>query len=253
MIQLPEKPKVVSHDGNKAVFEISPLYPGYGLTIGNALRRVLISSIEGAAITSVKIKGVDHEFSTIEGVMEDAIDVILNLKKVRFRLFSDEPVVLNLKKKGANKITANDIEPNSDVEVINKDQEIATITDKKAEIEMELKIEKGMGYVPVEQRQKEKLGVGSIAVDAIFSPVKNINYKVENMRVGQRTDYNKIILEIETDGSVSPEETLIRASKTLIDYFEQVNQLEVPKEKEATTKTSKKKESTKKETKSKKK
>ena len=232
MIQLPTKPTVVSYTGNKAIFEIYPLYPGYGTTVGNSLRRVLISSIEGAAITSVKISGVDHEFSTIKGVAEDVIDIIVNLKKVRLKLFSDEPVTLTLESKGQGVITAADIKATSDVEIVNPEQEIATITDKKCDVQIEIRVEKGVGYVPVEFRQKEKLGVGAIAVDAIFSPVKSVNYNVENIRVGNRTDYNKVLLEIETDGTVTPHEALKRASKILMDYFSAVNELDVPETKE---------------------
>lgn len=228
MIQLPKEPIIVSQEGNKAVFEIGPLYPGYGMTVGNALRRVLISSLEGAAVTSVKIKGVDHEFSAVNGVMEDVIDLILNLKKVRFKLFRDESVTVMLYAKGAKAVTAGDIEANADVEIINKDQHIATITDPKMELEMELTIEKGIGYVPVEQRQKEKLSVGKIAVDGIFTPIRNVNFVVENIRVGQRTDFNKVILEIETDGSIAPSETLKKASQILIDHFSIINSFGAP-------------------------
>ncbi len=219
MIQLPTEPKVVTKEGNKATFEIGPLYPGYGMTIGNALRRVLISSLEGAAVTSVRIKGVDHEFSTVSGVLEDVIDIIINLKKVRFKLFKDEPVTITLTKKGEGAVTAADIKSDADVEVVNKDQHIATITDSKMTFEMELTVEKGIGYVPVEQRQKEKLSVGKIAIDGIFTPVQNVNFIVENIRVGQRTDYNKVLLDIETDGSIEPEETLRQASEILIKHF----------------------------------
>ncbi len=219
MIQLPLQPKLVSKEGNKGIFELAPLYPGYGMTIGNALRRVLISSLEGAAVTSVKITGVDHEFSTITGVLEDVIDIILNLKKVRFKVFRDEPVIVTLKVKGNKIVTARDIKAEADVEVVNPDQHIATITDDKKELEMELTVERGIGYVPVEQRHKEKLSVGKIAVDGIFTPVKTVNFVVENIRVGQRTDYNKVILDIETDGSIEPEETLKRAAQILIDHF----------------------------------
>ncbi|MDP3953984.1 MAG: DNA-directed RNA polymerase subunit alpha [bacterium] len=233
MIQLPIQPKVVSEDGNKTTFEIGPLYPGYGVTMGNSLRRVLVSSIDGAAVTSIKIKGVDHEFSSVEGVVEDVIELILNLKRVRFKMFSEEPVILTLQSKGQKTITAADIQTTADIEVVNTDQVIATVTDKKTDINMELKIEKGVGYVPVEQRQKEKLGVGSIAVDAIFTPIKSVNYRVENIRVGQRTDYNKVLLDLETDGSISPQEALQRASKILIDYFTIINEVEVPKSKPA--------------------
>ncbi|MEK7616037.1 MAG: DNA-directed RNA polymerase subunit alpha [Patescibacteria group bacterium] len=228
MIQLPTEPKLVSKVDNKAIFEIAPLYPGYGITIGNSLRRVLISSISGAAITSVKIKGVDHEFTTIPGVMEDILEIIMNLKRVRFKVFIDEPVTLTLSAKGAGDITANNIAETADVEVVNPDQKIATITDKKTEVEMEIKVEKGVGYVPVEQRHKEKLTVGEIAIDGIFTPIRNVHYTVENIRVGQRTDYNKIILEIETDGSISPEETLQTASQIMLDHFQIMHAVQLP-------------------------
>ncbi len=230
MIQLPGEPKIVSKEGNKATFEIAPLYPGYGTTVGNVIRRVLISSIEGAAITSAKIKGVDHEFSAIEGVREDIIELIVNLKKVRFKVFSDEGVTLKITSKGAGSVTAADIEADANVEVVNPDQHIATITEKKTEFEMEIRVEKGVGYVPVEQRQKEKLTVGEIAIDGIFTPIRNVNYTVENIRVGQRTDYNKVLIDVETDGSVSPEETLKKASQILIDHFQMIGSVVVPEE-----------------------
>lgn len=230
MIQLPTEPKVLSKTGNQAVFEIGPLYPGYGTTIGNTLRRVLISSLEGTAITFVKIRGVDHEFSAMPGVLEDVIEIILNLKKIRFRSFKEEPVTLMLKAKGEKAVTADDIETVSDVEIINKDQHIATITDKKTELEMEITVERGIGYVPAEQRQKEKLTVGKIAIDGIFTPIRNVNFEVENIRVGQRTDYNKVLLDVETDGSMSPEEAVNKASQIIVDHFAIINKIEIPKE-----------------------
>lgn len=230
MIQLPTEPKIVSKEGSRALFEIGPLYPGYGTTIGNTLRRVLISSLEGAAVTFVKIKGADHEFSAIPGILEDVIEIILNLKKIRFKSFNKEPVTLMLAVKGEKEVTAGNIEMVSDVEIINKDQHIATITDKKAGLEMEITIEGGIGYVPAEQRQKEKLTIGKIAIDGIFTPIKNVNFTVENIRVGQRTDYNKVLMDIETDGSISPEEALKKASQILIDHFTIINYVEVPKE-----------------------
>ena len=232
MIQIPEQVKVLSKEGSKTTFEISPLMPGYGATIANPLRRVLLSSLEGTAITSVKIKGVDHEFSSIPGVLEDIIEVILNIKKIRFKLHGDGPVKLTLEVKGERAVTAADIKLSSDVELINEDQHIATITDKKIGLSMELEVEKGIGYVPVEQRQKEKLAIGVIAVDAIFSPVKLVNFKIENVRVGQRIDFNKIVMEIETDGSVEPEEALKKASEILVDHFKLVSEVKT-EEKEA--------------------
>jgi DNA-directed RNA polymerase subunit alpha len=228
MIQLPEQVKIVSKAENKATFEIGPLMPGYGATIANPLRRILLSSLEGTAITSVKIKGVDHEFSSIPGVLEDVIEIILNIKKIRCKLYTDGPVKLTLNVKGEHEITAADIKTTSDVEVINTSQHIATITDKKTEFSMELDIEKGIGYVPVEQRQKEKLAIGVIAVDAIFSPVKLVNFKIDDIRVGQRIDFNKVTMEIETDGSIEPEAALKKASEILIDQFKVVSEVAVP-------------------------
>ena len=231
MLQLPEQIKVVSRDGNKGVFEISPLMAGYGATIANPLRRVLLSSLEGAAITSVKIKGVDHEFTSMPGVLEDLIEVIQNVKKIRFKLYGDGPVKLTLQAKGDGEVKAGDIKLTSDVELINEDQHIVTLTDKKAEFSMELDIEKGVGYVPVDQRQKEKLAIGVISVDAIFSPVKMVNFKVENTRVGQKIDYNKITMEVETDGSIQPEEAMKKAAEILVDHFKLISSIDVPEDK----------------------
>jgi len=223
-MQLPEQIKVVSRENNRATFEISPLLPGYGPTIANPLRRVLLSSLEGAAVTSIKIKGVDHEFSTVSGILEDVMEVILNIKKVRFKLHGDGPVKVTIDVKGEKEVKASDIKLTSDVEVINEDEHIATITDKKTELSIEMDIEKGIGYVPVEQRQKEKLAIGVIAVDAIFSPVKMVNFAIENVRVGQRIDYNKILITVETDGSVSPETAMKKASEILVDHFKLVTE-----------------------------
>src|SRR3989344_1857114 len=232
MIQIPEQIKVLSKKGSKTTFEISPLMPGYGATIANPLRRVLLSSLEGTAVTSIKIKGVSHEFSSIPGVLEDIIEIILNIKKIRFKLHGDGPVKLSLEVKGEKAVTAADINLTSDVELINEDQHIATITDKKIGLSMELEVAKGIGYVPVEQSQKEKLAIGVMAVDAIFSPVKVVNFKIENVRVGQRIDFNKIVMEIETDGSVEPEEALKKASEILVDHFKLVSEVKT-EEKEA--------------------
>lgn len=244
MLQLPEQIKVVSRDGNKGIFEISPLMPGYGATIANPLRRVLLSSLEGAAITSIKIKGADHEFLSLPGVLEDMIEVIQNVKRIRFKLHGEGPVKLTLQAKGEGEVKASDIKITSDVELINEDQHIVTLTDKKAEFVMELDIEKGVGYVPVEQRQKEKLAIGAISVDAIFSPIKMVNFKVENTRVGQKIDYNKITMEVETDGSIQPEEAMKKAAEILVDHFKLISEVVVPEEKikkKVTAKTSAKK------------
>ena len=219
MISLPEKLKVVSEKDNIGVFEIGPLYPGYGITIGNAIRRVLLSSLSGAAITSIKIKGVDHEFSAMEGVQEDVLEIIRNLKQIRFKVFSDEPVKLTIEKNGEGEITAKDIKITSDVEIANKDQLIATTTKKGIKFEVELEVENGIGFVPVEMRQKDKLAVGVIAIDAVFNPVKRSNYTVDNIRVGQRTDYNKIVMTVETDGTITPHNALLQATSLLLDHL----------------------------------
>lgn len=242
MIQLPEQIKIVSRDNNRASFEISPLLPGYGPTIANPLRRVLLSSLEGAAITSIKIKGVDHEFSTLSGVLEDVIELILNIKKIRFRLHGDGPVKVTLAEKGEKNITAGDIKLTSDIEIINDDQHIATITDKKTALEIEMEIERGVGYVPVEQRQKDKLAIGVIAIDAIFSPIKIVNFTIENVRVGQRIDFNKILMDIETDGSISPDKAMRNAAEILVNHFKIIEDSIEDKEPEVKKKKSDSKE-----------
>lgn len=248
-IPLPQKPKIVKKEDRRAIFEIEACYPGYGVTLGNAMRRVLLSSLPGAAITGVKIKGVQHEFSTIPGVMEDVIEIILNLKKIRFKFYGDQPITAYLSVKGAKEIKAADIKKTSEIEVINKDSHIATLTNKKAELEMEIKIEKGLGFVPSENRKKEKLEIGLIAVDAIFTPVKKVNFEVENMRVGERTDFNRLRIDVETDGSISPQEAFREAAEILVNQFKLFSILETaqeeaqeetaeePEEKDSATKT----------------
>ena len=222
--------KTVSLTETEGVFEVEGLYAGYGLTVGNALRRAILSSLPGGAITQVRIKNVNHEFSTLPGMAEDVIELSLNLKKLRFRVHTDEPQVLKLKIKGEKEVTAADIEMNSSVEVINPDAHIATLTAKSAELDMELTVEKGLGYMPVEARKAEKLPVGTIALDALFSPVKKVNFTVENMRVGERTDYNKVRLVIETDGSISPQDVLRKASNILKDHFAKISAIGGEKE-----------------------
>ncbi len=220
--------KTVSEDAKTGVFEVEGLFAGYGLTVGNAIRRALLSSLPGAAVTEVKIKNVPHEFSTLPGVKEDIVELSLNFKKLRFRLHVDEPQVLSLKAKGEQVVTAADIEPNSNVEIMNPELVIATLTAKDAELDMEIKVERGLGYVPVEMRKSEgRLPIGTIAVDAIFTPVERVNYTVEDMRVGDRTDYNRLRLEIFTDGTISPSSALHKAASILKDHFEKVGTLEV--------------------------
>ncbi|MFA5355454.1 MAG: DNA-directed RNA polymerase subunit alpha [Candidatus Paceibacterota bacterium] len=219
MISLPNTPKVTQKEGNKVVLEIDSLFPGYGITVGNSLRRVLLSSLEGAAVTQVKIKNVSHEFSTIPGIMEDVITIMLNLKQLRFKVHADEPQKAVLKIKGEKKVKASDFEIPSQIELVNKDAHIATLTSKSSELEMEITIEKGTGYSARESRGKEKTEIGSIALDAIYTPVKKVSYRVESMRVGERTDYDRLFLEIETDGTLSPEAAFSKAAEILVSQF----------------------------------
>jgi DNA-directed RNA polymerase subunit alpha len=219
MLSLPNPPKIVKKEGNKAVFELEALYPGYGITVGNSLRRVLLSSLEGAAVTQMKIKGISHEFSTIPGVLEDVITIMLNLKQLRFKLLVSEPQKVTLKVKGAKEIKGSDFSLPSQVELVNKNCHIATLTSKSAELEMEIQIEKGIGYSFRSSRQKEKLEIGAIPVDAIFTPIRRISYKIENMRVGERTDFDRLFLEVETDGTMAPEDAVLQSCETLINHF----------------------------------
>lgn len=219
-ILLPSKIEIVpGEDARKATLVVEPCFHGYGTTLGNALRRVMLSSLPGAAVVAAKIKGVQHEFSPSDGVKEDVLEVMLNLKALRLRLFTDEPVRLTLKAKGDGEVTAGDIEKSSEVEIVNPDLHIATLTDKKAELEMEIFVQKGRGYLPVEERSKDKLELGMIAVDAVFSPVRDVGYKVENVRVGQITNFDKLVMNIETDGTITPAEAVDQSVKILVDHF----------------------------------
>lgn len=221
-IQLPKKIKIIEEKDNEGIYEIEDLFPGYGYTIGHSLRRIVLSSLPGAAITKVKIDGVAHEFSTIDGVKEDMINIILNLKQVRFKMFTDDPQTFNATIKGPKQITAGDLRAPSQLEILNKDLPIATITQKDTVLNIELTVEKGLGYVPKEMIQKEKMEVGAIALDAIFSPIRKVNYEVENMRVGDRTDYNKVRISIETDNSIKPYDVLETAVKILISQYKSI-------------------------------
>lgn len=228
IITSPQQPKYTELAQNHGKFEILGCHPGYGTTLGNALRRVILSSLAGAAARSVKIKGVSHEFSTIEGVMEDVVQIILNLKQVRFKMHGegDEIVKVTLKSKGEGVVTAASLKAPSSVEVVNPDQVIATLTDKKIELEMEIEVDRGLGYVPVESRERDDdREIGVIAIDAIYTPVKRVNYEVENMRVGKRTDYDKITLEIVTDGSVSPQEAFEKSVSILVGQFSSLTEV----------------------------
>lgn len=217
-IQLPEVKKLESSK-NTATFSIEPLHPGYGMTLGNSLRRVLLSSLEGAAVTSVKIEGVLHEFSTITNVKEDVVEIIMNLKKLRVKSLSDEVEYLTLSKSGAGKVTAADIKQTQNVEVLNPELHIATLDNKNAKFDVELRVDRGRGYVTVEKRKREKLGVGFIALDALYSPIRRVRYNVESTRVGQMTNLDKLIIEIETDGTMTPDEALSRSSEILVEHF----------------------------------
>lgn len=215
-VALPSKPKPVREEGFLGVYEIEGFYPGYGHTIGNSLRRIILSSLPGAAITQVKIDGVLHEFSTLEGVKEDMITLILNLKKVRFMMHTEEPQTINLSVSGVKTVTAGDISVGSQVEVLNADQYICEVTDKNAKLNIEIKLEKGLGYLPKEAIQKDKVEIGMIALDAAFTPIRRVNYEVEAMRVGDRTDYNRLKITIETDGTLTPRAALESAIEVMI-------------------------------------
>lgn len=232
-IHIPQELKVIAQSGTHAEVLLEGLYPGYGITVGNALRRVLLSSLPGAAITSFRITGVSHEFTTIPGVMEDVVEFALNLKRVRLKTFSDEPVELTLKVKGERDVKAGDIAKNPMVEIVNPQAHIATITEKNVSLDMTLRVERGIGYLPVELRKKEKLSIGEIALDAIFTPATKVNFQVENMRVGDRTDYNRLRLTVDTDGTLDPITAIKEASAILIDHFALFGALVPTEEKES--------------------
>lgn len=220
-IILPSKLSIVSEVGTKGIYEIDGLHPGYGHTLGNSLRRIILSSLTGSAITSLKIDGVDHEFSVIDGVKEDVITILLHLKQVRFRLLTDEPQTVKLSVKGPKIITAEDIEITGQVEVLNKDLYIAEVT-SKTNLSIEMTIEKGLGFVSKEMHQKTKNEVGVISVDAIFTPIRRVAYEVENMRVGDKTDHNRLRMTIETDGTLTPREALEKAITIMVEQLQSI-------------------------------
>jgi DNA-directed RNA polymerase subunit alpha len=217
-IILPSKPKAVNEDGNKGVFEIDGLVPGYGYTLGNSLRRIILSSLTGAAITAVKIDGVSHEFATIDGVKEDVITILLNLKNIRFNLSTDEPQKISFSVKGPKLVTAADINAKGLVEVANPEQYICEVTGKVG-LNIELTIERGLGFVPRDAHHKQKADIGTIFLDAIFSPIRRVSYDVEEMRVGDKTNFNRLRMTIETDGTISPREALESSVKTMIEQL----------------------------------
>lgn len=212
---------------NKGSIVIEPCYPGYGITWGNGLRRVLLTSLGGAAVVSVKIKGVKYEFSPIPYVYQDVLGIILNLKSLRLKIFTenDDPIKLTLKANGEKKIYASDIEKSADVEIVNPDLLIADLTDKKAKLEMEIWVAKGYGWVPSEAKKREDLDIGTIVVDSIFTPILQVSVNIENVRVGGRTDYDRLILGIETDGTLSPLEAGIKAMQLLNEQFSYLSEL----------------------------
>lgn len=222
-IILPEI-KTIKETENEGTFVIEPLYPGYGQTLGNSLRRVLISSLEGAAVSQVKIEGVPHEFSTLEGVLEDVVEIILNLKSLRVRLFEGEEATLSLNEKGPKEVTASCFKCPASVEIKNPQLHIATLN-KNGKLSLEAKVDKGRGYLPVEMKT-EKPEIGVISLDSLYSPVLAVNFKVENTRVGRRTDFNKLTLEIKTDGTISPSFALKEAASILVKQFNVFREIE---------------------------
>jgi DNA-directed RNA polymerase subunit alpha len=217
-IHTPTLSTVEDHSGSSSTFVIEPLHTGYGMTLGNSIRRVLLSSISGAAIVSFKIEGVTHEFTTVPGVKEDVVDIMLNLKGIRFRVYSTEPQTLRIVKKGKGPITAKNIEVNSDVEIVNPEHVIAHIDDDKASVVMDIIVETGRGYRTIDESATKKPS-DMIALDAIFSPVVRVRYKVENTRVGQTTDLDKLIITVDTDSSISPREAFEEANAVLVNQY----------------------------------
>ncbi|MDP9272042.1 MAG: DNA-directed RNA polymerase subunit alpha [Chloroflexota bacterium] len=227
MIEL-ETPRIdeVESTGNLSRFEVNPLQAGYGVTLGNALRRVLLNSLEGAAVTSIQIAGVYHEFSTIENVKEDVTQIVLNVKKLRLRSFARHPVTLKLMKRGAGPVTAADITESADVEIVNPELVMLTLDSDAGSIEADLTVETGVGYRPAEHT--EDMPIGVIPVDAIFSPVRRVNFSIENTRVGQMTNFDKLMLEIETDGTTTPQAALAQAAEILVREFSRFTEIGRP-------------------------
>lgn len=219
MIPLPKPPKVTKKSENKAIITIEPLYPGYGITIGNSYRRVLLSSLEGAAITEVKIKGVKSEFDNIPGVIENVLMILINLKKVKIRSISEEPKMISLSVKGEKEVKASDFKTGPDIKIINLNEHIATISNKATELEIEARIERGIGYVTSEERERAREDIEVLPIDAIFTPVEKVNFEIENVRVGKKTNFEKLELEVETNGAISPDEAFSEATEILLNHF----------------------------------
>ena len=240
-IIMPSKPKVVLEEGNKGVFEIDGLYPGYGHTLGNSLRRIILSSLPGASITSIKIDGISHEFSTMEGIKEDVIVIILNMKRIRFKMLSGEPQTVTLSIKGPKVVTAADIKTGGQVEILTPEAYIAEVTGK-VNFNVEIRIEKGLGFIPKEIMQKEKVDIGTIAMDAIFTPIRRVAYEVENMRVGDKTNHNRLRISVETDGTLSPREALSKSIEIMIMQLKAIVDFKEPEEEIKIEKSETKKE-----------
>jgi DNA-directed RNA polymerase subunit alpha len=237
-IIMPSKPRVVVEEGNKGIFEIDGLYPGYGHTLGNSLRRIILSSLPGASITAIKIDGVSHEFQTMDGIKEDVIVMILNLKKTRFKMLSDEPQTVTLSVKGPKEVTVGDIKTGGQVEILNPELHIVEVTGK-VNLNIEMRIEKGLGFISKEAFQKEKVDIGTIAVDAIFTPIRRVSYEVENMRVGDKTNHNRLRISIETDGTLTPREALSQSIAIMIHQLKAIIDFKEPEEVKTEKKSSK--------------
>lgn len=231
-ITLPTDLKVKNKEENEATIVVAGCYPGYGITLANSLRRVLLSSLKGAAVTSYQIDGVDHEFTTISDVMEDAIQIGLNLKQIRFKVEEDKDYTVNLSAEGEGEVTGGDLDTPSGIEVVNKNTPILTLTNKDAELNMELTVSTGYGLESSEERKEEKLPIGTISLDAFYSPVRKVSYDIEEMRIGERTDYNKIIMTIKTDGTIKPEEAFQNAAGILKNQFAFLEEEKLEAEKE---------------------
>jgi DNA-directed RNA polymerase subunit alpha len=219
LIHTPALANITDHSDNSATFTIEPLHTGYGMTLGNSLRRVLLSSIAGAAISGFRIEGVSHEFTTVAGIKEDVVAIMLNLKGIRFKVFSEEPQTLRLTKKGKGEVTARDLQLNADVEVVNPDHVIATIDDDKTTFNMEVVIETGRGYRALDEQGSGRKVSDMIMLDTLFTPVTRVRYKVENTRVGQITDLDKLLLTVDTDGTISPREAFEEAAALLVNQY----------------------------------
>ncbi len=253
-IPLPKNIEYKDIKNNKTQIIIEPLFPGYGVTIANSLRRVLLSSLSGAAITKVKIKGASHEFSTLDHLKEDVVELILNIKKIRLKVFSDEQIKLKLKIKGEKIVKAGDIDNNAQAEITNPDLILGHLTDKKAELDIEFTAENGRGYITIENKIDQSLASNEISIDSFYSPIVNVSFGIEAVRVGKKTAYERLKMKVETDGTLSPKEAISKATKILMDHFSLIYQEEKPAAKKTVKKAVKKvaKKTTKKTTKKKK-